>query len=168
MGSVMQRTALIAGAIVALLFVEGCTTYQQQKADSLAGGPERRVRAAEERRHAAEDRQLGLKSDQEDLNEEIRLQEQQMADLEQRIAAQGRRLTEARRQNQITRDQELQMRRQTTHLQDQLLDLHFRMDVANATGGGSSSEEVALQRRYDALSAEVREREQEMARLLQE
>lgn len=164
---VSTRTGTILAAIGILLMVEGCSTYTQQKADALAGGPERRVREAEERRQAEEDRRIGLQSDQEDLSEEIAQQEKQLAALESRIEEQNRALDRARQQNRLSREQELRMRREFTKLQDDLLDLQFRMDVTNATGG-TSTEKVALQRQYKSLSGEVRERERELELLLQE
>jgi predicted nucleic acid-binding Zn-ribbon protein len=156
-------------AIVGLLFaVAGCTTYQQQKADALSGGPERRLRAAEERQQAAEDRKQGLDTDKEDLDEEIGLQERRLTELDARIADQTRVLDKARSDNRISRQQELRMRKEFTHLQDSVLDLQFRMDVANATGGGSKAEQAAMQKQYDTLTKDVQTREKELELLLQQ
>lgn len=167
MMKLLSRTAPLAAATLALLFLEGCATYQQQKADALTGGPERRLQQAEERRQAAEDRKIGLQSDQSDLKEEIAQQEQQLAVLEDRIAEQNRALDRARADNRLSRQQELRMRREFTELQDALLDLQFRFDVANATGG-SRAEKADLQKRYEALSRDVKNREKELELLLQQ
>lgn len=164
----LSRSMPVVGMIALLLAVAGCSTYQQQKADALSGGPEQRLRAAEERRQAAEDRKVGLKTDQEDLNEEIGQQERQLADLKDRIDAQNRTLDKARAENRISRDQERRMRSEFTELQDSLLDLQFRMDVANATGGGSSTEKALLQQNYEALTRDVQTREKELELLLQQ
>ena len=163
----LSRTLPIVTAAMALLFVEGCATYTQQKADALAGGPERRLREAEERRQAAEDRRLGLQTDQEDLKEEIAQQEQQLAALESRIEEQNRTLDRARRENRLSREQERRMRKEFTELQDALLDLQFKVDVTSATGG-SQSEKAALQKQYSDLTREVGERERELELLLQQ
>ena len=92
-------------AAAALLpFMGGCNTYLQQKADVVAGGPERRVQAAEERRQAAEDSRQGLESDREALEEELALQERQIAGLDRRLEDQDARIAQAGRENRITRE----------------------------------------------------------------
>lgn len=164
----MSLARTVPLAVAAILLVTGCTTYTQQKADALAGGPERRLQEAEQRRQAAEDRRLGLESDQEDLQEEIAQQEQQLAALENRIEEQNRTLDRARRNNRLTREQEKRMRKEFTALQDELLDLQFRVDVSNATGGGSAAEKAALQKKYKDLNREVGARERELELLLQQ
>jgi chromosome segregation ATPase len=164
---VLSGKLSMATALVAFLALEGCATYHEQKADALTGGPERRLQQAEERRQAAEDRRIGLESDQDDLQEEIAQQEEQLADLDNRIDEQNRRLDRARAENRLSRNQEKRMRREFTELQDALLDLQFRFDVANATGG-STSERAALQEKYEALSQDVKTREAELELLLQE
>lgn len=153
-------------AAAALLpFMGGCNTYLQQKADVVAGGPERRVQAAEERRQAAEDSRQGLESDREALEEELALQERQIAGLSRRLEDQDARIAQAGRENRITREREQAMREKIGSLDRDIRDLELRLQAARLSGDPGT--EKALEERLETLEAQVRAVSEEIDLLTQ-
>lgn len=151
------RTAVLA---TALLAAAGCATYQQQKADAVAGGPERRLLEAKQRQQAAQDAQLGLQSDQEALAEEQTMQEQQLARLEDQLKTQDRQIAKARARNALTRAEEKALRKKIADIDRDLRDTEFRMMAAQATGDKASERQLQqqlhqLQTQADALGREI-------------
>ena len=145
-------TSWVAAAV--LPFMGGCNTYIQQKADVLAGGPERRVQAAEERRQAAEDSRQGLEGDREALEEELALQDQQIASLDRRLEDQDARIAQAGRENRITREREQAMREKIGSLDREVRDLELRLQAARLAGDPGT--EKALEERLETLETQVR------------
>ena len=149
------RALFMPWAAAALLpFMGGCNTYLQQKVDVLAGGPERRVQAAEERRQAAEDSRQGLESDREALEEELALQEQQLAGLNRRLEDQDARIARAGRENRITREREEAMREKIGSLDREVRDLELQWQAARLSGDPGTEE--ALEERLETLEMKAR------------
>ena len=147
-------------AAAVLPFMGGCNTYLQQKADVVAGGPERRVQAAEERRQAAEDSRQGLESDREALEEELALQEQQLAGLNRRLEDQDARIARAGRENRITREREEAMREKIGSLDREVRDLELQWQAARLSGDPETKK--ALMERWEALKAKERAVDEEI------
>jgi len=153
----VARTTLLAAA---LLVTAGCATYQQQKADAVSGGPERRLLEAKQRQQAAQDARLGLQSDQEVLAEEQGLQEQQLAQLEEQLKKQDQQVANARARNELTRAEETALRQRIADIDRDLRDTELRMLAAQATGDTGSDRQLQqqlrqLQSQADALGREI-------------
>ena len=147
------RYTFVLFAAITFPFIEGCNTYVQQKADVLSGGPERRVRDAQERQQAAEDTQHGLQSDQEALAEERALQEEEWTALNRRLKAQETQIARARAENRITRAKEQEMRETIRALDRDVQDMELRLQAARLSG--DVHQEEALRKQLQELDKKV-------------
>ena len=143
------RYALALSAALALPFIAGCNTYLQQKADVVSGGPETRVKAAEERLEGVKDTHIGLKSDHETLAEEQALQDREMAEVNQRLEAQEDKIARARTENKISRAQEQAMREKVGSLNREIQDVELRLEAARLVA--DAEQEEALWKRFAEL-----------------
>ena len=153
----IARTTLLAAA---LLVAASCATYQQQKADAVSNGPERRLLEAQQRQQAAQDAQLGLQSDQEVLTEEQSLQEQQLAQLSDQLKKQEQQVANARARNELTRADEQALRQKIANIDRDLWDTELRMLAAQATRDTGAERQMQQQLRQmqaqaDALGREI-------------
>lgn len=153
----IARTTLLAAA---LLVTASCATYQQQKADAVSNGPERRLLEAQQRQQAAQDAQLGLQSDQEVLTEEQSLQEQQLAQLSDQLKKQEQQVANARARNELTRADEQALRQKIANIDRDLWDTELRMLAAQATRDTGAERQMQQQLRQmqaqaDALGREI-------------
>jgi chromosome segregation ATPase len=155
----IARTILLG---VGLLTVASCATYQQQKADAVSGGPERRILEAQQRQQAAQDAQIGLQSDQEALAEEQSLQERQLAELDDQLQKQEKQVADARARNALTRAQEQALRQKIADIDRDLRDTELRMLSAQATGDTGSETQLQQQLRQLQAQADALDREIEL------
>jgi hypothetical protein len=137
-----------------------CATYQQQKADAVSSGPERRLLEAQQRQQAAQDAQLGLQSDQEVLTEEQSLQEQQLAQLSDQLKKQEQQVANARARNELTRADEQALRQKIANIDRDLWDTELRMLAAQVTRDTGAERQMQQQLRQmqaqaDALGREI-------------
>ncbi|WP_417513567.1 hypothetical protein [Minwuia sp.] len=146
-----------------LMMAVACTTYTQQKADALSGGPERRVQEAKQRQQAAQDANLGLKSDQEALAEEREMQEQQIVDLNRQVRDQEQAIARARAENRISRAKEQQLRDRVRDLDRDIQEAELRRLSASASG--NKAQERALESELDQLRSKARSLDREISDL---
>ena len=149
------RYALALSAALAVPFIAGCSTYLQQKADLVSGGPEEREKAAEDQWEAAQDTHGGLKGDQEALAEEQALQDRKLAELSQRLEAQKDKIARAMAENKITRAKEQAIREQIVSLDLEIQDVELRLKEARLSADAEQGE--AFRNRLVELKVKVGE-----------
>ena len=159
---ILDRIAIPGLAVAALSGVGGCT-FVEQAEDAMAGGPQNRVEAAEQRQREALTERGRLTRARQTVMREQAAEEDSLMAMRKHLEVQEATLVRLRADQKIAEEEERRLHHRITSLEGEIRSLELVIRASRATGETEGAEH--LEKRLQELRLQAEELEQEIQAL---